>query len=77
MELYLAKGFVIHQHNSKHLSSVHNEDKQRIHAIDIHKSDFVMDFYTEISYVSNTITKFHVQSYLHHGYIHNFFHYKQ
>ena len=40
VKIYLEKGFVILQHNSKHLSSVPNEEKQRIHAIDIHKSDF-------------------------------------
>ena len=38
VEYYLAKGFVILQKNSNNLISVPNEYKQRIYAIDIHKS---------------------------------------
>ena len=34
---YLSKGFVILKQNYKHLISVPNEEKQRIHGIDIHK----------------------------------------
>ena len=43
----------------------------------MHDSDYVMDFYTEITYVSNTINKLHFMSDLHSSYIHNFYHYKQ
>ena len=35
VEYYLSKGFVIIKLNSKNLSSVPNEAKQRIHAIDM------------------------------------------
>ena len=46
VEYYLSKGFVTIEHNSKNLSSVTNEAKQRIHAIDMHDSDYVMSCYT-------------------------------
>ena len=46
---YLAKGLVILQYNYKHLSSIPIETKQKIHAICIQKTDFVMAFYTAIS----------------------------
>ena len=55
VEYYLEKGFVILKHNSNNLSSVHNEAKQGIHVINMHKSDLVMDIYTEITSVANTI----------------------
>ena len=48
-----------------------------MHAINIHKSDFVMAYCTEIASVANTIQKLHIQSDLHSGYINNFNHYKQ
>ena len=35
---YLSKGFLIIEHNSKHLSSVPNETKQIIHEINIQKN---------------------------------------
>ena len=47
MEYYLAKVLIILEHNSKNLSSVHNEAKQRIHAFNINKTDFVMDPFLE------------------------------
>ena len=42
---YLAKGFVILEHNSKQLSSVPNDLKLRIHAINKPKTDYVMACY--------------------------------
>ena len=48
VEYYLEKGFIIIQHNYKNLSSVPNKSKQIIHAINTHKSEFVMTCYTEI-----------------------------
>ena len=48
MNYRLAKGFVILEHNSKHLISVPNDKKQRVHAIDKPKTDYVMVFYTAI-----------------------------
>ena len=36
-----------------------------------------MDCYTEISSVANTINKFHINSDLNYGYIHNFYHDKK
>ena len=39
---YLAKGFVILEHNYKQLSSVPNDVKLIIHAIDKQKTDYVM-----------------------------------
>ena len=59
------------------MSSVPNEAKQRIHAINMHKSYFVMACYTEIHSVANTINKLYIMSDVHFGYIHNFYHDKQ
>ena len=47
------------------------------HVIDMHYLDYVVDFYTEINYVENTINKLHIKSDLHSGYIHNLYHDKQ
>ena len=77
VEYYLEKGFVIIEHNSKKLRSEPNEEKQRIHAINMHQSYFVMDCYVETSSLANTINKLHIQSDLHSGYIHNLYHDKQ
>ena len=77
LEYYLSKGFVILEHNSNNSSSVSNKSKQIIHAIDTHGSDYVMACYTKITSVANTIKKFHIMSYLHYGYIHDFYHDKQ
>ena len=45
--------------------------------MDIHKSEFLIACYKKIPYVVNTINKYHIHSYLHYGYIHNFYHDKQ
>ena len=45
LNYYESKGFVILEHNSKNLSSVSSEAKQRIHAINKQKTDFVMACY--------------------------------
>ena len=65
---YLAKQFVIIDHNYKQLSSFPNDVKLRIHAIDKQKKDFVMACTTEISSIVNTKRKFHIQSPLHFPY---------
>ena len=36
-----------------------------------------MDCYTEIPSIANTITKYHIQSDLHFGYMRNFYHDKK
>ena len=74
---YLEKGFVILEHNSKHLISVPNEAKQRVRASHIQKPYFLLECYTEISSVANNINKFHIQYNFHCVYIHNFCNYKQ
>ena len=55
MEYYLTKGFLILEQRSKNLSSLPNKEKQRIHTIDMHDSEYVMDCYTSIRSVGNTI----------------------
>ena len=77
MKYYLVKVFVIIEHNSKNLSCVLNEVKKRVHAIDIHDSDYVMACYIEIRFVASIIKKSHMISYLHYDYIHNFYQNKQ
>ena len=44
----LTKGFVILEHNSKHLISVLKEVKQIIHAVNKHKTDYGMACYTAL-----------------------------
>ena len=51
--------------------------KRIIHVIDKQKTDYVMACYTVISSVADTLNKFHIQSNLHNGYKHNFYHDKQ
>ena len=75
--IHLTKVFVIISQNSKNLTSVHNEAEQIIHATNIHKSKLLMDCYTELSSVANTIEKFHIMSDLHYDYIHKFYNNKQ
>ena len=49
----------------------------RIHEFDKQKIDYVMDYTTETSSVSNTIKKFHIQFTLHSIYQQNLYHDKQ
>ena len=77
VDYYLAKVLVIIEHNSKQLSSVSNNVKLRIHAINKQKKDYVMACYTEISSLENTINKSHILSNLHYFTQQNFYHYKQ
>ena len=77
VEYYLAKVFVILEHNSTELSIVPNEVKQIMHAIDMHDSEYVMSCYTSITYVANTVKKLHIMSDLNYGHIHNFYRDKQ
>ena len=51
---YLEKVFAIIKQKFKQLSSVTNDVKLRIHAIDQQKADFVMAITTEISSVETT-----------------------
>ena len=62
MNKYLAKGFFIIEHKSKQLSSLPNDMKPIIHAIDQLRTDLVMEKITSIYSVANTIKKLHVQS---------------
>ena len=77
VEYYLAKEFVIFQLKSENLRSVHNKSKQRKHAVNIHKTDFFMAYYTEFYSVENIINKLHIQSGFYYGYIYNLYHDKQ
>ena len=70
---HLLKGFVIIEYNSKHLISVPNEVKQRIHAIDKQKTDHVLVCHTEISSLANTLNILHAQSNFHTGYKQNLY----
>ena len=62
---YLEKGFFTIVNNSKKLSSIMNDVKLRIHAIDKLETCFVMAKNTAFSLVSNTIKKLYIQSDLH------------
>ena len=77
VEYYLEKRFIILEHNSKNLLSVLNKVKQRVHAIDMHDSDYAIACYKKITSVENTIKILHVMSYFHCGYINNFYHNKR
>ena len=57
MKYYLEKGFVIIEHNYNNLSSVPNEVKQKIHAIDIHDLYCVIACYTAITSIKKTINR--------------------
>ena len=74
---YLELGFVILEHRANNLSSVPHEAKTIMCAINIHKSEFLMDCYTEIPSVANTKNKLLIIYDLHSVYIHNFYHDKQ
>ena len=47
--IIFSKGFVILELNSNNLSIITNNEKQRIHAMYMHDSDYVMIFTTEIT----------------------------
>ena len=74
---YLEKGFVIIEHNSKHLSSVPKEANQIIHAINIQKYILLWRATQNKSSVANTIDKLYIKSNLNPGYKHNFYYDKQ
>ena len=61
-ELLFSKRFVVIKHDSNQSSSVPNNAKLIIHAIDKLKTDFVMAKTTAISLVKNTIKQLHIQS---------------
>ena len=42
LEYYFSKGFVMLEYNSNKLIRIANEAKQRVHAIYMHDSDYVM-----------------------------------
>ena len=66
---YFYKGFVMLERNSNNLKIIDNEAKQRIHAINMHDSYYVMNCTTTILYISNKLKKLLLQSYLHLSYI--------
>ena len=68
VDYYLEKGFVINEHNSNQLSSVPNDAKLIVHAINEQKTDCVMACYTKISPIKNTIKKFQVIYTVHYVY---------
>ena len=53
----------------KNLIRIANEAKQRIHAMNMHYSDYVMTWTTAITSISNTLKKLLLHSYLHLSYI--------
>ena len=62
VHFYLAKGFVILEHNYKQLSSVPNDVKLIIHAIDKQKTDYIMACTTENISAAKTMKKLHINS---------------
>ena len=62
MNNYLAKWFVIIEHNYNRLNSLTNDVKLRTHAINQLETDFFMAKKSSISSVANTIKEFHIQS---------------
>ena len=77
VDYYLSKGFVILEHGSKQLSSVLNDVKLVIQAIDKDNIDYVMECTTEFSSVANIIRKLYIQSPLHYVYQQKHYHDKQ
>ena len=65
MNKYLSKGFFIIANNSKQLSSLPNDVKLIIHAIDQLETDFSMKKNTAIYSVANTVKKLYIQSDFH------------
>ena len=77
MNYYLEKWLVIIEHNSKKLSSVPNDVKLRIHAVNKQETYYVMARYTAISSAANTINKWHILSNFNYIYQKQFYNDKQ
>ena len=69
LEYYLSKGFLILEQNPNNLSIIANNEKQRIHTMDMHDSDYVMIFNIEITSISNNLKKLWIPSDMHSSYI--------
>ena len=65
MNNYLSKRFFIIENSSNNLSSIPNDVKLMIHAINQLETDYVMAKNTAISSVANIIKKFHIQPNFH------------
>ena len=74
---YLEKGFFIIASKYKQISSIPNDVKLIVHAINQLETYSVMAKNAEISSVANTINKFHIQSNLHLIYKQNLYHVNQ
>ena len=74
---YLAIGFIIIEHNYKHLISVSHKVEHIIHAIDKQKTYYVMACYIGIYSVENILNKLEILSNLHTSYKNNFYHDKR
>ena len=57
------------ERNSKNLMRIANEEKQIVHAMNMHNSEYVMICAMENNYISNTLKKLLLQSNLHSSYI--------
>ena len=68
LEYYFSKGFVVLELNSNNLKIIANEEKQIIHAMDMHYSYYVMNFSAAIPSISNTLKKLLLQYDLHSSY---------
>ena len=61
LEYYFSKGFVVLECNSNNIKIIDNEEKQRIHEMNMHGSDYVMNYTTTIPSISNTLKKLLLQ----------------
>ena len=61
--------FVALERNSNNLLRIGNSAKQRMHATDMHDSNYVMIYTTEIISISNTLKKLLIPLDLHSSYI--------
>ena len=73
LEYSFSKGFVVLERNSNNLKMIANESKQRIHAMDMHYSDCVMNFTTAITSISNTFKQLFLQLNLYSSCIQNIY----
>ena len=63
------KKVVILERNLNNLSTIANNAKQIIYAMDMHDSDYIMIFTTEITSIPNNLKKLWIKSYVHSYYI--------
>ena len=74
---YFSKGFVILERNYNNLWRVENNTKQRIHAMDMNDSEYVMICNTSTLSISNTLKKLWIPSDFHSSYIQTIYNYKE